>query len=138
VQRIYLAGEADRIHHKGKRSLGPIKGAAVRLTPVAESMQLCESVEDGLALLQMTGRPTWAVPGVSFMANYEPPREVRKIVLAPDHDKAGLAAIERVKSRLTASKPCCLLPPAVSDWCDVLQDYDERLAIGDEREPERS
>ena len=80
----------------GRYSLGPIKGGAVRLTPAAESLQLTESVEDALALLQMTGRPTWAVPGAGFIPTFEPPPEVTELVLAPDHDAAGLQAIERL------------------------------------------
>jgi len=54
-QRVYLKNRHGNYSHRGKYSLGPIKGGAVRLTPAAESLQLTESVEDGLALLQMTG-----------------------------------------------------------------------------------
>jgi hypothetical protein len=130
VQRIYLAADSRGTRKTGRFSLGPVKGGAVRLTPTAESIQLCESVEDGLALLQMTGKPTWAVPGAGFMESFEPPPEVREIVLAPDHDKAGLEAIEkaRVKPR-GAARIRRLLPPPGKDWCDVLDNFEERAAI---------
>ncbi len=130
VQRIYLAADSRGTRKTGRFSLGPVKGGAVRLTPTAESIQLCESVEDGVALLQMTGKPTWAVPGAGFMESFEPPPEVREIVLAPDHDKAGLEAIEkaRVKPR-GAARIRRLLPPPGKDWCDVLDNFEERAAI---------
>jgi len=132
IQRIYLKTDpqgtwrADR----DKLSKGIIKGGAVRLTPPAPSIQLCESVEDGLALLQMTGRPTWAVPGAGFMADFEPPPEVREVILAPDHDKAGLEVIEKAAAnRNRGAVFRQLLPPEGMDWCDMLGDYEERAAI---------
>jgi hypothetical protein len=130
VQRIYLKTDSRGTWATGKRSLGTIKGGACRLTAAADRLQLCESIEDGLALLQMTGRPTWAVPGAGFMVDFEPPPEVREIVLAPDHDKAGLEAIEkaRVKPR-GAARIRRLLPPPGKDWCDVLDNFEERAAI---------
>jgi hypothetical protein len=128
IQRIFLSEAEGTVRYTAKRSLGPIKGGAVRLTPVAGTIQLCESIEDGLALLQMTGRPTWAVPGVSFMATFELPREVHEVILAPDHDKAGLEAIEKARSysHVTFRQ---LLPPEGRDWCDLLDDWGERQAI---------
>jgi len=138
VQRIYLSTDQWGTWKRRPSSKGIIKGGAVRLTPPAHSIQLCESVEDGLALLQMTGRPTWAVPGASFMAIFEPPPEVREIILAPDHDKAGLDAIAKTAASLMGIKLRQLLPPENLDWCDVLEDYDERLAIQEEPAPERN
>ncbi len=140
VQRIYVAtdsrGTWKRPIDKPKKSKGVIKGGAVRLTPTAESLQLCESVEDGLALLQMTGRPTWAVPGASFIPTFEPPTSVSEVILGPDHDEAGLEAIERALKAATnrSLKFRRLLPPPGRDWCDVLEDYDERMAIQEEPE----
>jgi hypothetical protein len=108
----------------------------VRLTPTAESLQLCESVEDGLALLQMTGKPTWAVPGAGFMVDFEPPPEVRTLSLCPDHDKVGLKAIEKaLKAKQDQSanagvlKLRRLLPPPGKDWCDCLEFFEERAGI---------
>ncbi len=135
IQRIYLKTDSRGTWATGKFSLAAIKGGAVRLTPAASTLQLTESVEDGMALLQMTGKPTWAVPGAGFMVSFEPPPEVREIVLAPDHDKAGLEAIEkgRVKPR-GAARIRRLLPPPGKDWCDVLEDQEERTAIIEEPE----
>jgi hypothetical protein len=130
VQRIYLTTDSRGTWKTGRYSLGPVKGGAVRLTPAAESIQLCESIEDGLALLQMTGKATWAVPGAGFMVDFEPPLEVGDVVFAPDHDKAGLEAIEKARVKLRgAAKIRRLLPPPGKDWCDVLGTVEERAAI---------
>jgi len=139
-QRVYLKNRLGNYSHRGKYSLGPIKGGAVRLTPAAESLQLAESVDDGLALLQMTGKPTWAVPGAGFIPTFEPPPEVREVILAPDHDAAGLEAIEKtiLSDAHVTLKFRRLLPPPGLDWCDVLPDYDERMAVQEEPEPPRS
>jgi hypothetical protein len=131
IQRIFLVTDSRGTWASRKMSLGSIKGGACRLTPAAESLQLCESIEDGLALLQMTGRPTWAVPGAGFMESFEPPPGVTELVLAPDHDRAGLEAIEKA---LKASadrrlKLRRLLPPLGRDWCDCLEFFEERAAI---------
>ena len=136
IQRIYLETDARGTWRRSRYSLGPIKGGAVRLTPAAEILQLTESVEDGLGLLQMPGRATWAVPGAGFMESFEPPPEVKELVLAPDHDPAGLEAIEKaIKAATNRSlKLRRLLPPPGKDWCDVLEDFDERMAIQEEPE----
>jgi hypothetical protein len=133
VQRIYLENDGrDRAKiEKQKLCKGPVRGNAIRLTPVARILQLCESVEDGLALLQITGRPTWAVPGAGFMVSFEPPPTVLELVPSPDNDKAGHDVIEKAAPLLTGRRVRvrCLLPPANADWCDVLPLFEERAGI---------
>jgi DNA primase len=82
----------------------------------------------------MTGKATWATPGAGFIPAFEPPPEVRELVLAPDHDDAGLEAIEKAVKGHMHMTFRQLLPPPGMDWCDVLQDYDERMAIQEEPE----
>ena len=133
IQRIYLTTDSRGTWNRKRLSLGPCKGGAVRLMAGPPdwdgTLQLAESVEDGLALLQLTGKPTWAVPGAGFLADVELPPEVRTIVLAPDNDKAGQDAIERAETILTGVEVKRLLPPAGMDWCDVLEAFEERAGI---------
>ena len=147
IQRVYLATDAvgtwKRDMEKPKRSLGPCKGGAVRLNSPPDwdgTLQIAESVEDGLALMQMTGKLTWAVPGAGFMADVDLPPQVRTIVLAPDNDEAGQAAIEKAEANLSGVEVKRLLPPAGKDclgfpaprdWCDVLERFDERAGVRD-------
>ena len=132
IQRIYLTTDSRGTWKRSRLSLGLCKGGAVRLSAPADwdgTVQLTESVEDGLALLQLTGKPTWAVPGAGFLADVELPPEVRTIVLAPDNDKAGQDAIERAETILTGVEVKRLLPPAGMDWCNVLEAFEERAGI---------
>ncbi len=98
-------------------------------------MQVAESVEDGLALMQMNGRATLAVPGTSFLGGHViPPKTCKTILLAPDNDTAGRAAIEKATPRLQnlGFTVRLLLPPPEADWCDVLPEFEERRAIVEE------
>ena len=85
------------------------------------TLQIAESVEDGLALMQMTGRLTWAVPGAGFMADVELPPEVKTVILAPDNDEAGHKAIISAEATMNEIVVKRLLPPSGADWCDVLE-----------------
>lgn len=99
VHRIFLRsdGAAKANVAKPKLSLGIIRGSAIRLAPLdgAGELVICEGIEDGLSLLQMTGAPVWAVAGASMMASVQFPSEVRAIVIASDNDEAGMRAASR-------------------------------------------
>ncbi len=132
LQRVYLEQDAAGVWKRGRYSLGKIAGGAVRLTPPAKRLQLAESVEDALALMQITGRATWAVPGAGLMEKFEPPPECETVVLAPDNDEAGQKAIEKAARALMARgvKVEVLLPPTKgADWVETLERWDERSAI---------
>ena len=93
IQRIWLAhdgmGKADVT--KPKRSLGNIKGGAIRLGDLDGSgvVTVCEGPEDGLSLLEMLGGPVWIAVGASFMPAMQFPPEVRSVVIGADNDQAG-------------------------------------------------
>ena len=132
VQRIYFTTDAVGVGRRKRMSLGKCKGGAVRLNSPLDwdgTLQIAESVEDGLALMQMTGKLTWAVPGAGFMADVILPPQVQTVVLAPDNDAAGHTAIEKAEATLTGVVIKRLLPPPGMDWCDVLETYEERAGI---------
>jgi hypothetical protein len=142
IHRVFLlpGGHGKARVSEPKMSLGPVAGGAVRLAPVGPVLQLAESIEDGLALLQMTGQATWAVPSASAMKSFIPPEGVEELILAPDHDRAGLKAIEQAVPRLREKglRVRQMLPPVGADWCDVVGTYEERAGIrefdgGDDR-----
>ena len=93
VQRIWLAadgiGKADVI--KPKRSLGRVKGGAIRLGNLENSgvVTVCEGPEDGLSLLEMLGGPVWVAAGATFLPHMQFPAEVRSVVIGADNDPAG-------------------------------------------------
>ena len=132
IQQILFRQDLAGIWKRDRKSLGPVRGNAVRLTPPASILQLTESVEDGLALHQMTNRATWAVPGAGNLASFEPPPEVREVVLSPDNDAAGRKAIEAAAPRLIELDlhvEISLPPGKGQDWCSILEAFEERAAI---------
>ena len=107
-------------------SLGIGRGGAVRLCPLAEAMVIAASIEDALAFLQMTGRPTWAVPG--GLQHFEPPEGLREITIVAEAHVAG-----RVKERLLRQglKVAVASPRDKQSFVDLLVEFEERQAIGE-------
>jgi len=132
---IFLEDDEAGVWKKTKLSYGAVRLGHVKLSAPGTKMQVAESIEDGLALMQMNGRATLAVPGTSFLAGHVvPPRDCKIVVLAPDNDDAGRKAIEKATPRLHALGLTVrvLLPPPEADWCDVLPELEERRAIVEE------
>lgn len=133
VQRIFLRPDgSDKAEvEKPKQALGPIRGGAVRLAPAAETLVIAEGVESALSLQQMTGHPCWAALGATNIPNFQPPPEVRRLILAPDPDEAGEAQIAKTALRLEAAgiEVHHLPAPAGTDWNDLLPFFEERAAI---------
>lgn len=96
VQRIWLApdglGKADVA--KPKRSLGQVKGGAIRLAELdgTGTVAVCEGPEDGLSLLAMLGGTVWVAAGASFLPYVQFPAEVRSVIIGADNDPAGADA----------------------------------------------
>jgi putative DNA primase/helicase len=75
VHRTYLAsdgtGKADV--EPAKMMLGSAKGGAIRLAPAEHEVMLCEGIETGLSVLQVTGIPVWAALSTSGLKTIEVP-----------------------------------------------------------------
>ncbi|QTH21977.1 toprim domain-containing protein [Rhizorhabdus wittichii] len=98
LQRIFIKddGSAKLWGKRSKRSLGRVRGGALRLGPPASEVILCEGPEDGLTLMQeLPGRSVWVALGTDMMPAIELPLPITKVTLAGDNDAAGQAAIER-------------------------------------------
>ena len=98
IQRIWLApdGNGKAAVACPKRSLGRVKGGAIRLTFATDfdngAVTVCEGPEDGLSLLHMLGGPVWVAAGAGFLPAMLFPPEVRQVVIGADNDPAGIAA----------------------------------------------
>jgi DNA primase len=97
IQRIFFErddpslGRADK-----KRSLGSIKGSAMRLGPVAETIIFAEGPEDGLSIMQEgPGHPVWVPFGTSMMPAVQLPPGVCKIIIAGQNNTAGRVAANK-------------------------------------------
>lgn len=99
IQRIWLTpdGKGKAMVANPKRSLGKVKGGAIRLGELneASSLIVCEGPEDGLSLRQMTGGAVWASGGTSFLPNMRLPPGLRDVFVAADNDAAGASAAEK-------------------------------------------
>lgn len=96
IQRIWLAhdGRGKAKVERPKRSLGTVKGGAIRLGELDASgvVTVCEGPEDGLSLREMLGGPVWVAAGASFLAAMQFPADVQAVVIAADNDPAGEGA----------------------------------------------
>jgi DNA primase len=112
-------------------ALGTLTGSAVRLAPTTDRGWLTEGVEDGLAVMQMMGEPAWALLGKNNFKTVKLPANIRQVILAPDGDDAGQAVIREAATRLAGQgrEVRAAKLPAGRDWCDVLDDYEERAGI---------
>jgi DNA primase len=106
IQRIWLAhdgrGKADVA--RPKRSLGHVKGGAIRLGDLdgSGSLTVCEGPEDGLSLHEVLGGAVWVAAGATFLPHMQFPPEVRSVVIGADNDPAGDRAAQDAARTFTA------------------------------------
>lgn len=106
IQRVWLApdgmGKAEVA--KPKRSLGQVKGGAIRFGDLDGSgvVTVCEGPEDGLSLLELFGGPVWVAAGAVFMPHMQFPAGVRSIVIGADNDPAGRDAAQSAAQAFAA------------------------------------
>ena len=112
---------------KGKRLARGSKprGGAIRLYPLeaGHPLALAEGIETALAVREATGWPVWATIAAPFMKEVALPPEVKEVVVAADHDKAGLEAAKALARRLLREgrKVRLAVPPEEGeDWLDTL------------------
>ena len=119
--------EPDGLGRKEKRLArgSKPKGGAIRLFPLeaGQPLALAEGIETALAVRVATGWPVWATIAAPFMKEVVLPHEVREILIAADHDKAGIAAAHALARRLLRDgrRVRIAVPPEEGeDWLDVL------------------
>ncbi len=100
-------------------------GGAIRLYPLeaGKPLALAEGIETALAVHQATGWPVWACVSALGLERVELPAEAREVVIAADHDKAGLEAANALARRLLSKgrKVRLAVPPkAGQDWLETL------------------
>ena len=79
----------------------PIQGGAVRLFhPMDGLLAVCEGIEDALSALILWNIPTWACLGTSGLMTFDPPEEVRELVIFADNDEPGKKAAWALADRM--------------------------------------
>jgi phage/plasmid primase-like uncharacterized protein len=119
--------EPDGRGRKGKRLArgSKPKGGAIQLYPLEEGqpLALAEGIETALAVREVTGWPVWATIAAPFMKEVIVPHEVREILIAADHDRAGMDAAHALARKLIREgrRVRLAVPPEEGeDWLDVL------------------
>jgi len=124
----------ERRDHTGellpaRKILSPLtgrNGCAVRLLPlVGDVLGIAEGIETALAASTLhDGMPVWAALNTSLLGKFEPPPEVRRLLIFADRDAAGLEAAWHLRDSLgERCKVELRLPPArAGDWADELEE----------------
>lgn len=106
IQRVWLAadGKGKAEVASPKRSLGALKGGAIRLGDLDGSgtLTVCEGPEDGLSLLEMLGGPVWASGGLSFLPAMQFSPEVHSIIIGADNDPQGREGAQKAAQAYAA------------------------------------
>jgi putative DNA primase/helicase len=96
IHRTWLAvdGSGKAAFREQRRSLGPVKGAAVRLAPAGDVLMVSEGIETGAAAMTATGLPVWAALSTSGMVSLVLPQLplAGTVVILADHDHSGVGA----------------------------------------------
>ena len=100
---ITVTGTGKAPVSKPKMRLGSCPGGAVRLGPVGKELVVGEGIESALAVQTATGLPSWAALSASGIEGILLPDLplASEIILAADHDDAGLRAANTAAERWT-------------------------------------
>lgn len=126
VHRTFLApgGAGKAKVDPAKMTLGPVRGAAVRLHEAADRLVIAEGIESALAAGVLLRMPAWAAVSAGNMRDsLGLPPSVRQVVIAADHDAPGLAAAEVAARRWRAEgRSVRIAKPQKSgaDFADIL------------------
>jgi DNA primase len=97
IQRTYLTAggrKAAAADGKVKYSLGMVAGGAIQLGGPAETIVVCEGLEDGLTLAQALDQTVWVSAGTKMLPQMTMPAATRAVVIGADGDEPGECAAQ--------------------------------------------
>jgi putative DNA primase/helicase len=102
ILRIALSPDGTKI---GKKMLGPVTGAAIKLDAnVTAGLHLAEGLETALAARsRQHWRPMWCTGAAGFIARFPVLAGIECLTIAADHDHAGLGAAQACAERWQAT-----------------------------------
>lgn len=134
LHRTYLTPEGRKApvecQKKTMMPCGPMQVGAIRLFPAGPQIGIAEGIETALAVRQRTGMPVWAALSATLLERWEPPADVRLVLIWADLDRsgAGQAAANGLRDRLLSQGiqvalhlPAGPIPAGQkgSDWADL-------------------
>lgn len=126
LHRTYLAQDGCKANVGIVKKMMPgkaLRGAAVRLSRVAECIGVGEGIETSIAAGMRFGMPVWAATNSTLLEQFIPPEGVKYVYIMGDNDSSftGQAAAYNLAKRLVRDgfSVEMKLPDAVdTDWCD--------------------
>jgi len=105
LHRTYLTADGRKASVDAPRRLMPgtvAKGAAIRLAPARDALGIAEGIETALSASALFRVPCWAAVNAGMLAAWQPPPEVRRILIFGDNDTSytGQAAAYALARRL--------------------------------------
>lgn len=95
-QVLYLTDDGKKLNAPDCRkilpTIAPMSGGAIRLYEATDTLNVCEGVENALAIFCDTGIPTWSLINAGNMDKFTPPKSVKHIFIYADEDKSGTGA----------------------------------------------
>ena len=127
LHRTYLTADGRKASVDEPRRMMPgtiAKGSAVRLAPPMDVLGIAEGIETALSASALFAVPCWAAVNAGMLAAWQPPPEVKRILIFGDNDPgyAGQAAAYALARRLGSDKYAVEVHvPADpgADWNDV-------------------
>jgi putative DNA primase/helicase len=125
LSRIWFTTEGQKAPVSSPKKLTPLVGRsnAIQLFPFDTRLAIAEGIETALSFQTLSGIPTWSCISSGGIERFTPPPGIREIIIAGDHDKAGIMATEKLVNRIgthgTFVKTVFPDTPG-EDWNDVL------------------
>lgn len=145
LHRTYLTEDGRKAPVVAPRKLmaypGDLRlaGGAIRLETAGAELGITEGIETALAVMLMTGEPTWAATSAGMLERFQPPADVEVLVIWADRDRSGTGErsarilAQRLSERgldVEVRLPEMAIPKGARgvDWFDVLRA--ERRGVG--------
>ena len=102
IHRTFLLDDGRAKAPAGKKMLGSVRGAAVRLFPFPEDghIGIAEGIETALAAHALFGTPVWAALSADGLARFQWPEGTRRVTIFADAGDAGRQAAAMLADRL--------------------------------------
>ncbi|MGC2198880.1 MAG: CHC2 zinc finger domain-containing protein [Stellaceae bacterium] len=90
VHRTWLSPDGGKAALRNpKMSLGPIRGAAVRLAPAGPELVIAEGIENALSAIA-AGYAAWSAVSAGGLQHVVLPDTVQSVLIVADHDRSGV------------------------------------------------
>ena len=125
LHRTYLTMDGQKAPVPSPKKLTSLLGPsnAIQLFHFGTRLAIAEGIETGLSFQILSGIPTWSCINDGGIKRFTPPPGIREIIIAGDHDKAGIKAAEKLINRLVVqgiTVKTVFPDTSGEDWNDIL------------------